>query len=215
MKRIRIVLFGLSLTLCLLCPLGAMAEIRILALGDSLTEGYGVEPEEAYPHLLEQGLQQSGLDVSVINGGFSGATSASAPNRLKWYLRTRPQIMLLALGGNDGLRGLDVENMKQNLATAIRMAQERKIQVVLAGMQMPINYGVAYTKAYREAFFELAQEFDLPMVEFLLEGVGGIPELNLRDGIHPNPKGHQVIADNVLKTLLPIVQAHPGASGQG
>ncbi len=161
----------------LFLPFGAMAEIRILALGDSLTEGYGVEPEEAYPYLLEQLLKEEGLEARVINGGFN------------------------------------IENMKQNLAKAIQMAQERQIKVVMTGMQMPINYGETYIKAYQEAFFELAREYKLPMVDFLLEGVGGIPEMNLRDGIHPNPEGHQVIARNVLKTLLPIVQAE--LQGQG
>jgi len=121
--------------------------------------------------------------------------------------------MLLALGANDGLRGLDIKNMKQNLAKAIQMAQERQIKVVMTGMQMPINYGETYITAYQESFFELAREYELPMVDFLLEGVGGIPEMNLRDGIHPNPEGHQVIARNVLKTLLPIVQAE--SQGQG
>jgi acyl-CoA thioesterase-1 len=213
MKKFIGVLCFLLFTLCFFLPFGAMAEIRILALGDSLTEGYGVEPEEAYPYLLEQLLKEEGLEVRVINGGFSGATSASAGTRLKWYFKMRPQIMLLALGANDGLRGLDIENMKQNLAKAIQMAQERQIKVVMTGMQMPINYGETYIKAYQEAFFELAREYELPMVDFLLEGVGGIPEMNLRDGIHPNPEGHQVIARNVLKTLLPIVQAE--SQGQG
>ena len=130
MKKVIGVLCFLLFTLCFFLPLGAMAEIRILALGDSLTEGYGVEPEEAYPYLLEQLLKEEGLEARVINGGFSGATSASAGTRLKWYFKMRPQIMLLALGANDGLRGLDIENMKQNLAKAIQMAQERQIKVV-------------------------------------------------------------------------------------
>jgi acyl-CoA thioesterase-1 len=205
----------LVLTVCGFFPLGAMAEVRILALGDSLTEGFGVAEEEAFPYIVEQQLRTEGFDVKMINGGFSGATSASAPSRLKWYLRQKPHIMLLALGANDGLRGLDVGSMKENLSKAIEMAQAENVRVVMTGMQMPMNYGEEYTTAYRQAFFEVAEAYQLPMVPFLLQDVGGVRSLNLPDGIHPNPAGHKIMADTVLETLRPVVQQFVGEPQQG
>ena len=131
------------------------AQTLIVALGDSLTEGFGVAKEEAYPHLLEQKLLQKGHAVKVINAGISGSTSASAASRLRWYIRTNPDIVIIALGGNDGLRGLSVEHMKSKLAEAIELALSEKIQVLLAGMQIPRNYGAEYTESFRNAFYEL------------------------------------------------------------
>ena len=186
----------------------AAEEIRILTLGDSLTEGFGVEETEAYPSVLEQLLLEQGYSVRMINGGVSGSTSASALSRLKWYTRVKPHLLIFALGANDGLRGLSVERMKANLGAAIALAQQRGMTVLLAGMRMPKNYGADYTTAFRNAFPELAETHRVALVPFLLEDVGGIPERNLRDGIHPNPEGHQIIARTVLQHLKPLLEKY-------
>ena len=183
----------------------AYAHTLIVALGDSLTEGFGVAKEEAYPHLLEQKLLQKGHAVKVINAGISGSTSASAASRLRWYIRTNPDIVIIALGGNDGLRGLSVEHMKSKLAEAIELALSEKIQVLLAGMQIPRNYGTEYTETFRNAFYELAEQYSLQMIPFLLKGVGGVSSLNQADGIHPNPEGHQILTRTVIEYLEPLL----------
>ena len=190
-----------------LVEVSVASETRILVLGDSLTEGYGVQKFEAYPFLLESALKKNGYTMlKVINAGISGSTSASATSRLKWYLRTRPTIMILALGANDGLRGLSIENMKGNLSKAIELARSNNSKVLLAGMQMPLNYGMDYTESFKNAFFELAKEFRIEIIPFLLEDVGGVPKHNLEDGIHPNQRGHQIVSKNVLKYLLPMLE---------
>ena len=181
------------------------AQTLIVALGDSLTEGFGVAKEEAYPHLLEQKLLQKGHAIKVINAGISGSTSASATSRLRWYIRTKPDIVIIALGGNDGLRGLSVEHMKSKLAEAIELALSEKIQVLLAGMQIPRNYGTEYTESFRNAFYELAEQYNLQMIPFLLKGVGGVSSLNQADGIHPNPEGHQIMTRTVIEYLEPLL----------
>ena len=183
----------------------AFAQTLIVALGDSLTEGFGVSREEAYPYLLEKALLRKGYVVKVINAGISGSTSASAYSRLKWYIRTKPDIVILALGGNDGLRGLSVEHMKKNLSKSIELAQSEKILVLLAGMQIPLNYGTEYTESFRNSFHELAKNYKLPMIPFLLKEVGGVSSLNQPDGIHPTPEGHRIITRNVLEYLEPLL----------
>ncbi|HJM07942.1 MAG: arylesterase [SAR324 cluster bacterium] len=183
-------------------------ELKILALGDSLTEGFGVEKEEAYPYLLEQALMEKGYtQIRVINAGISGSTSASAVSRLKWYLRAKPKIMILALGANDGLRGLSVENMKKNLGSVIELAQSKNIRILLAGMQMPLNYGKSYTDSFKNAYFELAEQYNTGIIPFLLKDVGAVPEHNLEDGIHPNQEGHRILTRNVMEHLLPILES--------
>ena len=183
----------------------AVAQTLIVVLGDSLTEGFGVAKEEAYPHLLEKELQRKGHSVKVINAGISGSTSASAPSRLRWYIKARPEIVILALGGNDGLRGLSVKHMKKNLSKTIELAQSEKILILLAGMQIPQNYGTEYTKSFRNAFHELARQYQLQMIPFLLNEVGGVPSLNQADGIHPNREGHQIIVRTVVEYLEPLL----------
>jgi acyl-CoA thioesterase-1 len=175
----------------------------VLCLGDSLTEGYHLNKEEAYPYLVEEALRKKHPDLKVINGGVSGATSASGLKRLDWYLKARPDIMILALGANDGLRGLRVSEAEKNLSGVIEKAQSKGIKVILAGMQMPTNYGEAYRKDFSELFTKLAKKYHLTLIPFLLEGVATKPELNLPDGIHPNPKGHEMIAKTVMKYLEP------------
>ena len=181
------------------------SQTLIIALGDSLTEGFGVKKEEAYPHLLQKKLLKKGYDAKVINGGVSGSTSASSFSRLKWYIRTDPDIVILALGGNDGLRGLSLVHMKKNLERTIELAKSEGILVLLAGMQIPLNYGKEYTNSFREVFFELANKHKIPFIPFLLKDVGGISSLNQPDGIHPNSEGHIIISNTVLKYLEPYL----------
>ncbi len=177
----------------------------ILFLGDSLTEGYQLSREEAYPAIIERTLKKENKDIKVINGGVSGATSASGLKRLDWYLRAKPDIMILALGANDGLRGLNLMDTEKNLSAVIKKAQERGMLVILAGMKMPTNMGESYRKEFEDLFPSLSKKFSIKLVPFLLEGVGGRPEMNLPDGIHPNPKGHLKMAENVLKVLRTVL----------
>ena len=190
----------LLLGLALAAP--ALAGPTVLFLGDSLTAGLGVEPEEAYPHLLGEMLVRDGhAGVRVINGGISGSTSASAPARLRWYARVRPEVLFLALGANDGLRGLNVSELEQNLEAVIVEARRQGMRVLLAGMELPPNYGEGYTAEFRQVYRDLAARHGLPLLPFLLEGVGGVAELNQADAIHPNAEGHRRIAAHVYPFL--------------
>lgn len=173
----------------------------ILFLGDSLTEGYQLAKEEAFPSLIENELKKKHKDIKVINGGVSGATSASGMKRLDWYLKTKPDIMVLALGANDGLRGLKLTDTEKNLSKVIEKAQAKGITVILAGMQMPTNMGEKYRDEFQKMFPKVAKKYSIKLIPFLLEGVGAVPELNLPDGIHPNAKGHKIMAQTVLKVL--------------
>lgn len=177
------------------------AKTRIVFLGDSLTDGYGVAQEMAYPKLVETALNKKGHDVEVINAGISGSTSASGVSRLKWILKKPPDIVLLSLGGNDGLRGFDLAATEKNLLDTIALAKEKKVKVILAGMQIPLNYGEQYRKDFNALFPRVAKKMEIPLIPFLLEGVGGLKEMNLSDGIHPNEKGHQKISETVLPHL--------------
>ena len=190
----------------LVLALPASAGTRILALGDSLTEGYGIAAEEAYPAKLAHLLRQAGLkEVEVLNAGISGSTSASAVSRLKWHLRTKPYLLILALGANDGLRGKKVAELRKNLSDTIELAQKNGVRVILAGMQVPENMGRAYAREFAALFPELAAKYRLKLIPFLLEGVAGDPARNLPDKIHPNEKGHSIIADTVFRTLRPLL----------
>ena len=178
----------------------------VVCLGDSLTEGYGVAPERSYPSLLQERLRDAGHSgARVVNAGISGSTSASAVSRLRWQLKARPDFVILALGANDGLRGLDLAETEKNLADAITLAQAEGVQVVLAGMQIPPNYGRDYTDRFAALFPVLARRFEIPLIPFLLEGVAAQPGLNLADGIHPNARGYERVVLNVLEVLLPLL----------
>ncbi len=178
------------------------AEKRIVVLGDSLTEGFGVAKEQSFPALLEEKFRGTKLEGwKVINAGVSGSTTASATPRLKWILKQKPEAVILALGGNDGLRGLDPKAAKENLRSAIRLARREKVRVILAGMEMPPNYGKEYRAEFRTVFRDLAKEEKVDFLPFLLEGVGGNPKMNLDDGIHPNEAGHRVLADTLFRFL--------------
>jgi acyl-CoA thioesterase I len=189
-----------------MAPAPATGYPRILCLGDSLTEGLGVDPEQAWPDLLERALRSEGFPrVELINAGVSGSTSASASQRLRWQLRSPPDIVILALGANDGLRGISPAEMKKNLAAAIDLAQSNGIAVLLAGMKMPPNYGGEFTREFETVFASLASEKNVPLIPFLLEGVAADPALNLPDGIHPNAEGYRVIAQLVARHLRPLL----------
>lgn len=192
----------LAIVLLFACPQAALAERVVLFLGDSLTAGLGVEPDEAYPRLLGEKLNNDGLTgFRLVNGGISGSTSASALSRLQWYDRIRPSVLFLALGANDGLRGLTIEEMRRNLSTVIAAAKKRGMSVILAGMELPPNYGNQYTDSFRQVYRDLANEYQLDLIPFLLEGVGGVTALNQADGIHPNAEGHRRIARHVYPHL--------------
>jgi acyl-CoA thioesterase-1 len=183
----------------------APPETVILMLGDSLTEGTGIDPDQAYPALVERQLRQEGYRVKVINAGIGGSTTASAPARLRWHLKAKPQVLLLALGPNDGMRGQPLAQSKAQLAKTIEMAQTAKLKVVLAGMQIPPNYGKVYTQQFAAMYPALAEQYKIPLVPFLLQGVAANPKLNIADGIHPNEAGHKILARNVLPHLRPLL----------
>jgi acyl-CoA thioesterase-1 len=182
--------------------------LTVLCLGDSLTAGYGVEPDEAYPALLEAQARAAGWPVRVINAGLSGETSAGGRRRLAWLLRQEVDVLIVALGANDGLRGVPVTETRANLTAIVTQARQARpgLRIVLAGMQMPPNLGAEYTAAFRALYPALATELHLPLIPFLLEGVGGVPAMNQDDGIHPNPAGHRAMADHVWQTLAPVLR---------
>ena len=176
---------------------------RIIFLGDSITAGLGVEPENAYPSLVDMMLKEKGIEnFKITNGSISGSTTAGAFSRLKWFLKVKPDILVLALGANDGLRGLSTSEMVQNLDRAIILARDNGIRVILAGMEIPPNYGPEYARAFREVFVLLADKHKLPFIPFLLKDVAGKASLNQVDGIHPNREGHRIIAATVLPYIL-------------
>ncbi len=173
----------------------------ILFLGDSLTAGYGLKQELAFPSLIEKKLNKTKKKVKVINAGISGSTTAGSLKRLKWYMKAKPELLFLALGANDGLRGLDLKQSQNNLEETIQYANEKGLVVILAGMKLPPNYGKEYREKFEKMFKALAKKYKVDFIPFLLEGVGGNPELNQADGIHPNEKGQEIIAQTVLKKL--------------
>lgn len=184
----------------------AHARPRIVFLGDSLTAGLGLPQGEAYPTLIQQKVDAAGLKYEVVNAGVSGDTSAGGLSRLDWALEGEVQVMVVALGGNDGLRGLPAEELKKNLATIIERAQAKKVQVILAGMEAPPNFGQAYVVSFHQVYPDLAKQYGVPLIPFLLQGVAGIEGLNQRDGIHPTAEGARTVADNVWTVLRPTLK---------
>jgi acyl-CoA thioesterase-1 len=170
-----------------------------------------VDPGEAYPALLQKKVDAAGLNFEVINGGVSGDTSAGGLRRAQWYLRRKLEVLILELGGNDGLRGVAPEATRTNLQAIIDAAKKTypDIRIVIAGMRMPPNLGREYTDAFEKIFPALARENHAALVPFLLEGVGGKPDLNAPDQIHPTAEGHRVVAENVWKILRPVLEAKP------
>jgi acyl-CoA thioesterase-1 len=180
---------------------------RIAVLGDSLTAGLGVAKAAAYPALLQQRIDEAGLDFEVVNAGVSGDTSAGGLARLDWALDGDVRVLIVALGGNDGLRGLPAAELQDNLAQIVERAQARRITVILAGMEAPPNYGRDYIVSFHKVYPALAAKYHVALVPFLLQGVAGDETLNQRDGIHPTAAGARIVADNVWAVLKPIAEA--------
>jgi acyl-CoA thioesterase I len=178
---------------------------RIVILGDSLTAGLGLPVQQSYPSLLQQRLNTEGLNFEVVNAGVSGDTSAGGLSRLDWALEGDVRVLIVALGGNDGLRGLPVEQLKANLAQIIERAQARGSRVILAGMEAPPNYGREYIVAFHKVYPALAREYQVAFVPFLLQDVAGSQMLNQADGIHPTAEGARIVADHVWAVLKPVL----------
>jgi acyl-CoA thioesterase-1 len=181
------------------------ARPRVVVLGDSLTAGLGLPIEEAYPSLLQKRINDEGLGYEVVNAGVSGDTSAGGLSRLDWALEGDVKFLIVALGGNDALRALPVNELRQNLSTIIERAQAKHIQVVLAGMEAPRNFGRDYDVGFHQVYPEVAKKYNVPLVPFLLQGVAGDDRLNQRDGIHPTAEGAQIVANNVWTVLKPLL----------
>jgi acyl-CoA thioesterase-1 len=200
----RRVLLALAL---LLAPAPTPAAERVIvALGDSLTAGLGVAADEAYPALLERRLRAAGLAYRVVNAGVSGDTSAGGLRRLDWVLRSRPEIVIVALGANDGLRGLPIAALRDNLTAIVTRLRADGVRVLLVGMRLPPNYGKAYASEFTEAFRDVARRTSSAYLPFLLEGVAGDPGLNQPDGIHPNAPGQRAVAERVWASLEPLLR---------
>lgn len=178
---------------------------RIVAFGDSLTAGLGVGADESYPAQLQRRLDSLGYHYRVINAGVSGDTTAGGLRRVPWILNNKPALVILELGANDGLRGLSVDQARNNLRQIIRQLQEGGTTVVLAGMKLPPNYGHEYTTQFEAMYRMLANEYELALIPFFLEGVGGSSSLNQADGIHPTKEGYEIIVDQILKVLTPVL----------
>jgi acyl-CoA thioesterase I len=181
----------------------------ILFLGDSITAGYGLELSEAYPALIQQRINENGLNFKVINAGQSGDTSAGGLGRMDWLLKNKVDILVLELGANDGLRGLPVEVTRKNLQAIIDRARGRypQIRIVIAGMKIPPNMGAQYSRDFEAMFASLSKKNNAALIPFILEGVGGVSKMNLPDGIHPTAKGHAIVAENVWRVLEPILRS--------
>jgi acyl-CoA thioesterase I len=178
---------------------------RIVFLGDSLSAGYGVTKEQSIPSLVQRHLDAEGYNYEVVNQGVSGDTSAGGVSRLEWSLSGDVRILVVELGGNDGLRGLPVETTKQNISQIIATAKHRGVRVLLTGMEAPPSYGPLYTSQFRQLFRDLAREHDVAFMPFFLEEVAGNPALNQPDGIHPNPEGAVIVEQAVWKSLKPLL----------
>lgn len=180
----------------------------VLFFGTSLTAGLGLDTTEAYPALIQKKMDSLGMDYSVVNAGLSGETTASGLNRLDWVFKQNVDVLVIELGANDGLRGVSLKETKSNLEQIINTAREKnpEVKIILAGMQIPPNMGEEYTSEFRSLFPDLAEQYNLELIPFLLEGVAGDPKLNQEDGIHPTAEGQQILANNVWKVLKDDVQ---------
>ena len=201
-----VVVLGLSVGRGLVPRRAVAADPVIVALGDSLTAGLGVLPDEAYPALLEARLRREGYAYRVVNAGVSGDTSAAALRRVDWVLRSNPALVIVALGANDGLRHQSVTAMRDNLFAIVRRLRAAGATVLLAGMRVPPNYGPEYSRAFAAVFPDVARTIGVPLAPFLLDGVAGDGRLNQPDGIHPTAEGQRVIADKLWPHLKPLLR---------
>jgi acyl-CoA thioesterase-1 len=187
--------------------------VRVLFVGTSLTAGLGLDPEQAYPAVLQRTADSSGLRVTMVNAGLSGETSAGALRRVDWLLNDRADVVVIETGANDGLRGLDVDSTRANLVGIIRKVREvhPDARILLAQMEAPPNLGTAYTRAFHDAFINVARDEQVTLIPFFLDGIAAVPSLNQSDGIHPNEEGARRAARNMWKTLSPVLRQVPGA----
>ena len=207
MSRLGPARYLLLVVLWLRMAMPAMADERVIvALGDSLTAGLGVAADEAYPALLESRLRQAGYAYRVVNAGVSGDTSAGAVRRLDWVLRSRPEIVIVALGANDGLRGLPVPALRDNLIAIVTRLRASGARVLLVGMRLPPNYGAAYATAFADAYRDVARRTSTAVMPYLLDGVAGDASLNQADGIHPNAAGQRIVAERLWPFLQPLLR---------
>jgi acyl-CoA thioesterase-1 len=201
---------GALVLLCVIvlsfAPGVAWGDAVVVALGDSLTAGLGVAADEAFPARLEARLKSEGYAYRVVNAGVSGDTTAGGLRRVDWVLRARPEVVIVALGANDGLRGQEPRAMRANLDEIVRHLQAAGARVLLVGMRMPPNYGGDYTKEFEAVFPAVARRAKVALMPFLLDGVAGVPRLNQADGIHPTAEGQQVIADHLWPYLRPLLR---------
>jgi acyl-CoA thioesterase-1 len=183
-----------------------------VAFGDSLTAGFGVSRDEAYPAQLQRRLDELEYRYRVINAGVSGETTAGGLRRVPWVLGSKPDVVILELGGNDGLRGLSLEQTTHNLSRIIEQLRQAGTTIILAGMKLPPNYGQDYIRGFEAIYPNLAKRYDLILIPFLLEGVAGSPALNQADGIHPTKEGYRIVVEQVLKALGPVIQTRARTS---
>lgn len=195
----------LSVLMCISSE--AQQKKSILFFGDSISAGYGIQPQQAFPAVIQDKIDSLGLNYEVINGGLSGETSAGGLRRINWVLQRNIDIMILELGGNDGLRGIDLSSTKDNLQQIIDRAKAKnpEIEIIIAGMQVPPNLGTDYTKEFQDLYPELAEKNNLTLIPLILDEVGGRDEFMQPDQIHPNVKGHKVVAETVWETLKPFL----------
>lgn len=196
----------ISVILSALVASPAFAKQKILVFGDSLSAAYGLDEKSGWVHLLQKRLTEIHPDYKVINASISGETTSGGANKIKQTLDLhQPDIIIIELGGNDGLQGLSLENMQENLTRIIQEAKLRQAKTLLVGMKIPPNYGIKYTKDFNETFKALSQQFQTAYVPFLLEGIGGDPELMQQDGIHANASAQPMILENVWPSLEPLL----------
>ncbi len=205
----------LILTCCFLTASPAFSDEAkkktVVILGDSIASGYGVELSESFPSLLQEKIDATKLPYQIVNAGVSGDTTASGVRRMSWLLKRDIDVLIIELGGNDGLRGIAPTETQSNLEKIVELARTKNpaMQIVLAGMQMPQNMGTEYTSRFKEVFETVAKEKKITLIPFVLEGVGGHAEFNQPDRIHPNPAGHKIVADNVWAVLEPLLRSKP------
>jgi acyl-CoA thioesterase I len=181
---------------------------RVVIFGDSITAGYGLDPDQAFPAIIQEKVDKLGWDINIINAGLSGETSAGGLRRIDWILQRELDVFVLELGGNDGLRGIEPEVTKENLQNIMNKVWDRysDARIILTGMEAPPNMGENYTSKFRQIYNDLAEFNDVIYMPFILEDVGGVPDLNQPDGIHPTEEGHEVIAENLWQILKPVIE---------